>query len=109
MASRLGRGRDGLNWLHLLLMASLVLGLVRCSKLNPNRDSSEVVVVRVDENVCVDNCTAMLIRLQVANKTNLNRQPFTPTRPPKSFHTGGNYLVWHAMTFFIMRQLSIDI
>ena len=98
-----------MNWLHLLLMASLVLGLVRCSKLNPNRDSSEVVVVRVDENVCVDNCTAMLIRLQVANKTNLNRQPFTPTRPPKSFHTGGNYLVWHAMTFFIMRQLSIDI
>ena len=69
MASRLGRGRDGLNWLHLLLMASAVLGLVRCSKLNPNRDSSEVVLVRVDEDVCVDNCTAMLIRLQVANQT----------------------------------------
>ena len=106
MASRLGRGRDGLNWLHLLLMASLVLGLVRCSKLNPNRDSSEVVLVRVDEDVCVDNCTAMLIRLQVANKTNLNRQHFTHTRPPKSFHT--NYLVWHAMTFLIMSQSSIE-
>ena len=93
MASRLGRGRDGLNWLHLLLMASAVLlSLVRCSKLNPNRDSSEVVLVRVDEDVCVDNCTAMLIRLQVANKTNLNRQPFTPTRPPKSFHTGA--IIW---------------
>ena len=58
-------GGGGLNWLQLLLMASTVLGLARCSKLNPKRDNSEVVVVRVDEDVCVDNCTAMLIRLQV--------------------------------------------
>ena len=63
---RTGMGGGGLNWLQLLLMASTVLGLARCSKLNPKRDNSEVVVVvRVDEDVCVDNCTAMLIRLQV--------------------------------------------
>ena len=67
MAARLrtGMGGGGFNWLHLFL-ASTVLGLARCSKLNPKRDNSEVVVVvRVDEDVCVDNCTAMLIRLQV--------------------------------------------
>ena len=71
MAARLGTGRGGggLNWLHLLLMTSIVLGLTKCSKLNPKRDNSEeeeeVVVVRVDEDVCADNCTATLVRLQV--------------------------------------------
>ena len=71
-ASRLRTGmglRGGLSWLQLLLMASTVFGFARCSKLNPKkRDNSEevdMVVVRVDEDVCVDNCTAMLIRLQV--------------------------------------------
>ena len=68
MAARLGTGvgGGGFNWLHLLLMASTVLSFARCSKLNPKRDNSEeMVVVRVDEDVCVDNCTAMLMRLQV--------------------------------------------
>ena len=70
MAARLGTGTGGgrLNWLHLLLMASTVLGLARCSKLNPKRDNSEVVVVRVDEDVCADNCTATLVRLQVRHQ-----------------------------------------
>ena len=73
MAARLGTGTGGgrLNWLHLLLMASSVLGLARCSKLNPKRDNSEVVVVRVDEDVCADNCTATLVRLQVCQEPQL--------------------------------------
>ena len=71
MTARLGTGTGGLNWLHLLLMASTVLSLARCSKLNPTRDNSEVVVVKVNEDVCADNCTATLIRLQVRRETQL--------------------------------------
>ena len=75
MAARLrtGMGGGGLSWLQLLLMTSTVLGLARCSK----RDKSEVVVVvRVDEDVCVDNCTAMLIRLQVELLWPFKKQTF---------------------------------
>ena len=50
---------------HLLLLAISVLGFAKCSKLNPKRDTSEEVVVKVGEDVCVDNCTSMLMRLQV--------------------------------------------
>ena len=50
---------------HLLLLAISVLGFAKCSKLNPKRDTSEEVVVKVGEDVCVDNCTSMLLRLQV--------------------------------------------
>ena len=81
MAARLGTGTGGgrLHWLHLLLMASTVLGLARCSTLNPKRDNSEVVVVRVDEDVCADNCTATLVRLQVRRETQLApRNIFVP-------------------------------
>ena len=60
---RRGTGVDGWsNRIHLLLLAISVLGF---AKLNPKRDTSEEVVVKVGEDVCVDNCTSMLMRLQV--------------------------------------------
>ena len=55
----------GSSRVHLLLLAISVLGFAKCSKLNPKRDTSEEVVVKVGEDVCVDNCTSMLMRLQV--------------------------------------------
>ena len=66
MIGNLRRGVGGWSSrVHLLLLAISVLGFAKCSKLNPKRDTSEEVVVKVGEDVCVDNCTSMLMRLQV--------------------------------------------
>ena len=66
MIGNLRRGvGGGSSRVHLLLLAISVLGFAKCSKLNPKRDTSEEVVVKVGEDVCVDNCTSMLMRLQV--------------------------------------------
>ena len=66
MIGNLRRGvGGGSNRVFLLLLAISVLGFAKCSKLNPKRDTSEEVVVKVGEDVCVDNCTSMLMRLQV--------------------------------------------
>ena len=66
MIGNLRRGVGGWSSrVHLLLLAISVLGFAKCSKLDPKRDTSEEVVVKVGEDVCVDNCTSMLMRLQV--------------------------------------------
>ena len=66
MIGNLRRGvGGGSNRVFLLLLAISVLGFAKCSKLNPKRDTLEEVVVKVGEDVCVDNCTSMLMRLQV--------------------------------------------
>ena len=68
MIGNLRRGEGVVGWssrVHLLLLAISVLGFAKCSKLHPKRDTSEEVVVKVGEDVCVDNCTSMLTRLQV--------------------------------------------